>query len=257
MQEENSDSLAAEVLDQLGSIKPALILAGVISGLLSCVGVATLPFLILCGLFVLLGFISPSKAGAQEEDSASDFEPRLPSLLTLFIQEDSPIRNLERNYFSRAMHKFLNDIYEESGLLLTPPEIRIEKELSSDWVLHFRGVDIGKCGDWSEEAKDSEEKALEELIGELHRTVNENRAECVDDLFTRRILDFFESQAPELIAATIPGVVSVTQLTLLFKELLRERITIKHLDMILQTVSEQGERAANPRLLLEEVRDCS
>ena len=52
----------------------------------------------------------------------------------------------------------------------------------------------------------------------------------------------------------IPGVVSVTQLTTILRDLLRENISVRNFDLILQAVAEFETQPVNVRLLLEEVR---
>jgi len=78
--------------------------------------------------------------------------------------------------------------------------------------------------------------------------------DCIDDVLTRRTLDTFDREAPELAAAVVPGIVSVTQLTEVLKGLVREGISIRNFDTILQAVAESGARAPNERMLLQDVR---
>ena len=92
------------------------------------------------------------------------------------------------------------------------------------------------------------------LLDAIATRVAENRLEFLDDQMTRRLLDFFDEEAPELVSSVVPGVVTLTQLTEVLKGLAREEISLRHFDMILQAVAEHGARAANERYLLEEVR---
>ena len=95
---------------------------------------------------------------------------------------------------------------------------------------------------------------MEQIFSVLSALVEERATDLIDDILTRRALDFFEKEAPELVAAVIPNIISVTQLTEVLRGLTRERVSIRHFDMIMQAIAEAGPKAANERVLLEEVR---
>jgi flagellar biosynthesis protein FlhA len=65
--------------------------------------------------------------------------------------------------------------------------------------------------------------------------------------------DYLEKNIPDLVMGVVPAIIPLTQLTTLLRSLLRERITIRHIDMILQTIAECGGRFTE-RSLLAEVR---
>ena len=72
-----------------------------------------------------------------------------------------------------------------------------------------------------------------ELSAALEQVVSGHLVECLDDIGTRRILDTFESAAPELVSAVVPGVISVTQMTEILKSLIREGLPVRSFDLIL------------------------
>jgi flagellar biosynthesis component FlhA len=75
----------------------------------------------------------------------------------------------------------------------------------------------------------------------------------VDDGITRRALDYVERNVPDLVVGVVPAILSLTQLTTILRALLREGISIRHLDVILQSVAEGGGRVSE-RALLAEIR---
>jgi flagellar biosynthesis component FlhA len=83
--------------------------------------------------------------------------------------------------------------------------------------------------------------------------VEQFRVELIDDAITRRALDYVEKQAPDLVSSVVPNTLTLTQCTSLLRSLLREQVTIRHLDVVLQTVAECGARTTE-RGLLAEVR---
>jgi flagellar biosynthesis component FlhA len=76
----------------------------------------------------------------------------------------------------------------------------------------------------------------------------------VDDLATRRLLDLYETELYELVSATVPPLLTVTQLSQLFRSLVEEGLGLRNIDVILQAVAEGVPRVGVGRPLLEEVR---
>jgi flagellar biosynthesis component FlhA len=93
----------------------------------------------------------------------------------------------------------------------------------------------------------------EHLILEAHSVIDQYKDTLVDDGMSRRALDYMEKNVPDLVVGVIPTIISLTQLTTILRSLLREGITIRHLDVILQSVAESGGRL-HERALLAEVR---
>lgn len=83
--------------------------------------------------------------------------------------------------------------------------------------------------------------------------VDQYKETLIDDGMTRRALDYVEKNVPDLVVGVVPSIISLTQLTTILRALLREGITIRHLDVILQAVAESGGRL-HERALLAEVR---
>jgi flagellar biosynthesis protein FlhA len=83
--------------------------------------------------------------------------------------------------------------------------------------------------------------------------INQYNDTLFDDGMTRRALDYVEKSAPDLVVGVVPAMISLTQLTTILRALLREQITVRHLDVILQAVAESSARM-NERALLAEVR---
>jgi len=93
--------------------------------------------------------------------------------------------------------------------------------------------------------------AMANYIAEL---VDRRAPEFVDDALTRRALDYVEQELPELVSAVVPGIISATQLSEILKALVKEGISVRNLDLILQAVAECADKQANERSRLEEIR---
>jgi type III secretion protein V len=249
-----SSSLANEVLDQLVSTRPALFLSGFVALVLACVGVATIPFLLIGGTFFLLGFLSSPGDTESNISEENIFNPKIPSLVKIELPMESNIRSESPAVIQKAFAEVLQKFYEEHGLLFTPPELVLSEELTNSFQLSFRGMPSDQGCPWSDAAQESPEQALREVCSEYEALLNSYRVECIDDIFTRRLLDHLEEHAPELVTNTIPGVISLTQLTRILRLLVADGISIRNIDLILQAVAENAVRASEEKFLLEEVR---
>jgi len=260
--QENDDSLAVEVLDQLGSIKPALILSGTVSLLLALIGVASIPFLLMSALFLFFGCM-PNKAASDAQSNEDElFTPKLPQLLSIEVPEDSVLRGVPRAVVQRGISTCLRELYDSYGLLLPPPDLNLQKSLDGDFSFTFRGVK-GRTEEFNNQdtalsegiaQEDSAEQCFNQLCERLKSFIIERRADCVDDIFTRRLLDHLEHTSPELVANCIPNVISLTQLTTILRSLVLDGISIQSIDLILQALSEAAASGVHEKMFLEEVR---
>ncbi|MCI5065287.1 flagellar biosynthesis protein FlhA [bacterium] len=249
-----SSSLANEVLDQLVSIRPALLLSGFVALLLAFVGVATVPFLLIGGTFFFLGFLSPPGGAESDLSEEKIFNPKIPSLVKIELPVGSNIRSEPPAAIQKAFAEVLQKFYDGDGLLFTPPELVLSEELTDAFQLSFRGLPSEQRHLWSDAALEAPEQALKEVCSAYEALLDSYRVECIDDIFTRRLLDNLEEQAPELVTNTIPGVISLTQLTRILRVLVADGISIRNIDLILQAVAENAVRAGEENFLLEEVR---
>ena len=134
-------------------------------------------------------------------------------------------------------------------MLLPTIDLKREANVSSSGAeLRIRGINavtydsVGSCADFIER--------LESDLIDLIRTRGE---EIIDDSITRRSLDYLERVSPDLVAAVIPSVCSVTQLTTILKRLILERVPIRNFDCIVQAIAETGTKTGE-RYLVEQVR---
>lgn len=72
----------------------------------------------------------------------------------------------------------------------------------------------------------------------LEQVLDEHLEELVDDTFTRSLLELYHPQLEDRIASLIPRMLTVTELTVILRELVQERITIRPLGKILQAILE-------------------
>lgn len=243
----DGQSLARELPLQLGQLRSVKIVVGIIALLLGLIpNMPLLPFALFAVLLCASAFKAHPPDGGQT--MMERFQPRCPVPLAIALCSQAARRIRGFNSFAVGMEALRNSIFDKTGIILTLPEIIPGKSPNSFQIL-VRGVEAatGPCAE-------NAEKLCAELFDELERIVLSRLPEFVDDTLTRRSIDRLERESPELVAAVIPSVLSVTQLTELLRHLVRERVPISNLDIILQTIAEQGPKVKNERVLLEETR---
>lgn len=243
-------SLAGELLAQIGQVRRVKALSAGLCALLACIpGMPALPFIALGIVLAASTIISPGEGRPSAEDHQQLFTPRPPALLRVELDPARFATLTIQNGLKTAIEAVRESIYQRCGLILPFPEIAPNTALAATFALVLRGVPLEQvtCGE-------SVNALVEQIAGAVGNAYSQHLVECIDDVLTRRTLDTYESVAPELVAAVVPGVVTVTQLTEILKSLVSEGISVRAFDVILQSVAEHGPKAGTERVLLEEVR---
>jgi len=244
-------SLAQELLSQLCQVRKARVMIGVLSLILSLVpGMPMLPFFTLA-VVLFIGALgkSESETPAPSQETHK-FEPRSAAVLLIELGVKASQQLYGSQELLGRVQEFRREVHAESGLVLGVPEITTSKE-AEGFIVRLRGIPM-KNGSVGESAS----ATLDIVFGAMRELVRERSPDLIDDIMTRRALDFFEREAPELVAAVIPTLVSVTQLTEVLRQLVRENVPIRNFDIIVQALAEYGGKASGERMLLEEVRVC-
>lgn len=242
--------LAEELLAQLGQEQKVCALVAILAaGAALLPGMPVLPFALIAALLTLAALARPAASSAPPADAAAGrrFRPKIPALLQLDLNAALAAQLLQRG-FGQQLRAWQQAVFDRYGLILTLPDLN-SREDQSGYCISMRSMRAaGRAGALTAE------QAGAEILEALLELVAERKEEFIDDTMTRRLLDNLESEAPELAAAVIPGVVSVTQLTALIRELVREGVSVRSFDMIVQAVAEFGGKSQNDRQLLEHVR---
>ncbi len=246
----DNQTLAQEVLQQLGQIRSVKVIIGLFIALIGIVpGMPALPFLSLSGVLLLSAILSHGKGTGEPVKQVEKFEPRVPATLAIEVGEKARTQLHGSPALMPTMLKFREETHRRHGLVIGLPEFEVARELTNGYRLKLRGIPVAQGVQGAEATQ-----TLKQIFEALHTIVSDRMVELIDDIITRRMLDSLEREAPELIAAVVPAVVTVTQLTELLRMLAREQVSLKNFDVIVQAVAESGSKAANERVLLEEVR---
>jgi len=247
---DDSTTLAEELLAQLGQDrKVCMLAAGLAGSAVFLPGMPALPFAAAAAALLIAALPRRGEAAGAPRPGAAvpAFQAKIPALLQLDMNAGLAAQLLPRG-FMQQLHALRQVVFDRYGLLLPLPDLSIARP-AEGYEISMRGVRAGGSG-----ADAPAEDVGRRIVEELAALAAERKEEFVDDIMTRRLLDHLESEAPELVSNVIPGVATVTQLTGVLRELVREGVSVRSFDVIMQAVAEHGGRVQNDRQLLEEVR---
>ena len=250
--------LALEVLNQLGQVKPVKFIIAALCFILAWLpGVPSFPLLFLCAVLLISMKTSSQEESDAQENHFPSFQPRTPPVLQIQISKELAVLLTQVTHLSEKVDKFRQEIFDQLGIILPRPELAPLDKSAVVYKIAVRGIIILEESfniDKSQISNESANQIFEKIISQNKKIVLNNASEFVDDILTRRCLDYFDKEAPELVSGVIPSVVSVTQLTFVLKALIGEGISIRNFDLIMQAVAESGSKCQGERYILEEVR---
>ncbi len=253
---ENS-SVVHELLAQIGQGEMVRGIIGAVALLLGFLpGMPAFPFL-LVGIALLL-CRSKKERPVSLHSEAAEFRPRSHPVLaiSLHLSNWSEVlahggSNDAATIIKAAIDSLRQDLFDEFGILLTRIDVIKPTEKTpvedSCAIVLLRGSEIARIA-----LSSNAEGWIVLLSQRVREAIVANRVDLIDDMHTRRVLESAESV--EQAAAIIPAIITVTQLTVILRALVRDGISIRNLDVILQAIAESSSRAAHERHYLEEVR---
>ncbi len=246
VQSHDSSSLSSDLLSQLGEFKAARVFVALASFVLGC-----LPGMPHGALFAVAGLSGVSLMAARRDDDKEEdttkgklFEPTLSLTVQIEVSKDFIPSLPSLRELSDNLEELRSYAFGRWGIVLQRPGISVWDRAPTSCRLLIRGMEVWRSGD---------APAWHRVLTHLQDAIDEHRGNLIDDGATRRALDYVELQIPDLVSGVVPSVVSLTQLTGLLRSLLKEGVTTRHLDVVLQTIAEHGGKCSE-RALLAEVR---
>ena len=246
VQVNESSTLAADLIRQLGQFRSARMFVGMAAAGLGCV--PGMPHFVLLGVGgLLLGSLLLPEAEEPEEGTVKPtvFEPSLSNSIQIEFSRDVVPKLPPFSEVAQIVEKLREYAFLNWGLVIQRPGLGIWAQPDGQYRILIRGMEVSRCDD------PAREDIWEELNKEAARIVDQYKVDLIDDGATRRALDYVERDIPDLVTGVIPDVISLTRLTSILRALLREEITTKHLDVILQTLAEFGGKQSDRQLLAE------
>lgn len=249
VQVDDSSTLSGDLLSQLGGFKAARAFVALAAFVLGCV--PGMPHAALLGVAAILGFTLLAQGEASEtttgDVSPQRFEPALCSTIQIEVNQEWFPRMPSLGRVADELEEMRVHAFQRWGIVLQCPGISVWRSPQGAFRVLVRGMEVyadeNGCDarEWSD-------------VGErVRESIDQYRVDLLDDGATRRALDYVERGIPDLVSGVVPAVLSLTQLTATLRALLREGITTRHMDVILQTVAESGGKLSE-RGLVAEVR---
>ncbi len=249
VQVHDSSSLSGDLISQLGEFRAARAFVAFAAFALGCV--PGMPHLPLLGVATVLAVsLVTHRSGAEPHDgegSLREFEPTLSPILQIEVSKEWFAKMPRLLRIAEELEGIRGYAFSRWGIVLPRPGISVWESPRGAYRILLRGIEVMR------DTRGALLREWEELIIEARSILDQHKETLIDDGMTRRALDYVEKNAPDLVVGVVPAIVSLTQLTTVLRALLREGITIRHLDVILQAVAESAGRL-NDRALLGEVR---
>jgi flagellar biosynthesis component FlhA len=243
-------TLATDITDQLFQSSGVQMSIGI-----GCVGLALMPGLptwtfLIFGFGLIFSSIIKKKILIKIEKSipASGVSPQMPSSIEILLPQQMIDVSTFIQPFINALESQREKIFFDLGVLIPRPYVRAGVNNSRIKIL-LRGdrlENLTLCDDWLEKPQELATLCFNHLLAVV--------TELIDDKFTSYLLSHYEQKIPDLVAQVIPDIVSTTDLTVLLRSLVAEKVSIRNMDLILQAIAESVPRVGKGRVLLEDVR---
>lgn len=240
-------SLSGDLVSQLSSFRTARGFVVVAALALGCV--PGMPHVALLGVAAALAvtLIAPTQ-GAEEPSSAaspSHFEPALSPTIQVEVSQEWFSRMPSLGHVAHELEEAREYAFRRWGLVLQRPGISVWREPHGAFRVLVRGMEAFA------DDEGCEAREWSDLGARVRESIDQHKVELLDDGATRRALDYVEKSVPDLVSGVVPHALSLTQLTSVLRSLLREEVTIRHMDVILQVVAESGGKMGERGLVAE------
>ncbi len=246
VQIDETSSLAGDLLEQLGQFTLARLFVAGAAFILGCL--PGMPHLVLILVSVCLAVsvvLAKSQRPQEVSEEKKQFEPSLAEVVHIEVAQEMVKRMPPMSGITEALDSIRLHAFSEWGVVLQRVGLGVWRDATGSFRVLVRGMEV--CSHGVIEGDD----AWKVLLSEVREVVNSYRVELIDDGATRRALDYVERQIPDLVSGVVPAVLTLTQLTAILRSLLREGITTRHLDVILQVIAESGSKLGERQLLAE------
>jgi flagellar biosynthesis component FlhA len=246
VQVDEVSTLSSDLLSQLAQFTAARAFVGCAAFLLGCLpGMPHLALFIVSLLIFVSLFMKPKASGSAQDAPFESFEPRLPQALHIEISKEVAAHLPAVGAVMQGLEGFREYAFTKWGLVLQRPTLELWDGAAAGYRIMVRGMEVFRRDETGGE------QTWDALLAHVRRVVDEYRVELIDDGASRRALDYVERQVPELVTGATPAVLSLTQITGLLRSLLREGVTTRHIDIVLQTIAEHGSGTSDRSLLVE------
>jgi flagellar biosynthesis component FlhA len=227
-----------------------------VCGLLCCFvgfipGTPHIAFLSIGCIGIISYFFSVSRSLKSPPTNYNVLDFSLPNLIDIKVSKNLFTSTEEAQEFVNSLNFSKDRLFTTEGIIIPPAALSIDSSTNPDCELELsiRGALVKS---W---AKDSLENLTPTDKAELcNQKIFEYREDFIDDQLTQKLIDIYDKGGLNLSSTLIPEAITLTELTVILRSLVREGISIRNFDIIIQTVAEYLNRVGKGRVLLEEIR---
>jgi flagellar biosynthesis component FlhA len=237
--------VGTEVFMQLGKEPQALAMTAIV--LLALAFAPGLPFFSFLAAAVFFGTAAiqgaKRKNRKQENDRENEFRPNVRGIVALRFSR-AAVRHLQQErLLPSKVQKMRQEMFEQHGIVLADIQFDIVPEYDDiSAEIYFREVFI-RAVRMNDGAGDSAGQSFSDrILWHLQEILAEYRPELIDDTQTRTLMETHQGVCEDLINSVVPKLLSVTALTRLLRQLVREQVSIRGFADILQAVAEYQAR---------------
>ena len=242
-------TLSSDLLEQLFTSSSLLKVGAMVVSLLALLpGFPTIPLFIVAG-GIFCGAKCVTKKLVCAQSTTTEVQGFRPATISILSVRTTASAKADLDTVRIALEEARRIIFEDTGLLMgsIPIETELKGTLDATARLYLRGVCVVPI-------PLTNVLSIESIANAIVEFCNTNRTELIDDTMTRRLLDWYEPQFPELVANTVPHILSLTQLSEILRGLAIEEIPLKPFDVLLQAISELLAKQLCVRSIGEEIR---
>lgn len=224
-----------DVLRQLAREPQALVVTATVLFILAALpSIPALPFLLVGVIFCIAARqVSTRQRREHQQQTEVEFRPKVFSPVVLKLsREATPLLQREAQ-LPGQFQSFRTLVFEERGIVL--PNLQFDLDQNTPGVfatLFFHGVRVrGVLASANGEITSCVMKMIQEFASGHY-------PEFIDDTQTRILLETHQPVAEDIINSLIPSVISVTALTTVLRELVKDEVSIREFRRILQAIAE-------------------
>ncbi|MDR2337659.1 MAG: flagellar biosynthesis protein FlhA [Deltaproteobacteria bacterium] len=231
---EVNSNMSLDLISQLGREPKALAMTGLV--LLGLAFIPVLPtFLFLfIGIFFLAcaRIIRRKKIKGTQQEEEVVFKPKVYSALVICLTKESALQLQSERQLPQRFYKIRERIFNQWGIYIPDLQFDIDVHLAGNsFKLFLNGI---VC---EEHVYTSSVTITDYVEQKLEAFIVGHIEELVNDTHTRFLIEAYNSIAEDLINSVVPTAITVTGLTVLLKQLIQERVSIKEFTNILQAIA--------------------
>jgi flagellar biosynthesis component FlhA len=240
-----SKLIGRDIVDQLSEEPQGLLTTALVLAALSFVpGMSFFGFMTLAAGFACAARTVKNQGHLSSDQSVDGgFAPKLHSSISLRISVDGTIALQQEKILPEMITSMRDQYFDKWGLVLPDISFDVDQRrqgVCASILLHGVEIEVFEHRETQENINFSTQVA-----SMLNSFIERYRVDMLSDTHVRMLLEVHHSVAEDLINNVVPELVSITELTQLLRGLLKERVSIKNMSVILQSIADVSSLGVN------------